>query len=135
MDVRLIRKEIEDAEQQEAEAMLQADIHGLDGIWDEQLLAYSTANLYARKSILLDLIRMGGLRLRSHIRKTLEVTADGGTAIAIGNERTEFKAEGSSGTILICSYLNVWVRRSEGWRLFGRHVGQIARAPANGKNE
>ena len=49
LELDLIRNEIEEAEQREAETMLHADVANLDVLWDDQLLAYSTANLYARK--------------------------------------------------------------------------------------
>jgi ketosteroid isomerase-like protein len=126
LELDLIRNEIEEAEQREAEAMLHADVANLDVLWDDQLLAYSTANLYARKATLLGLLKKGGLRLQSHSRKTLEVTVKGQTAIAIGNERSELIAD-SSGTLMICSYLNVWIKRDDRWKLLARHVGQIAR--------
>jgi Domain of unknown function (DUF4440) len=130
VELDVIRREVEEVEQLEANAMLRADVAVLDDLWDDHLLAYSTVNLYARKDTLLGLLRKGGLRLQSHSRKTQEVSVDDQIAIAIGNERSELVAGGSPGTIFICSYLNVWIRRSDGWKLMGRHVGQIARMTA-----
>jgi hypothetical protein len=124
-----IRREIEEAEQKEAGAMLRADVDELAGLWDDMLLAYSTANLYARKATLLEIIRAGGLRLKSHHRKTIEITVDGDKAVAIGNERSELNVSGAPNRLIVSSYLNLWVRRSTGWKLLGRHVGQIATIP------
>jgi Domain of unknown function (DUF4440) len=120
-----IRLEIEEMDQREADAMLRADLAALDSIWDEKLLAYSTANLYARKQVLLDYIKEGGLRLKSHTRRTVKVVFDGNEAISIGLEKSEIDAPGA-GTLLSCSYMNVWTRRADGWKLRARYVGRVS---------
>ena len=115
---------VRQAEQEEANAMLTGDVAALENLWTDELLAYSTANLYARKATLLGLIANGGLRLRLHRRTTLEVVLDGDRAIAIGNESSQF-ASSAAGKLMLCSYLNIWKRQADRWRLLGRHVGLI----------
>ena len=123
-----IRSEIEDMDQREADAMLRADLSALELIWDEKLIAYSTANLYAGKQVLLDYMKKGGLRLKFHKRQTIKVVFDRNEAISIGVENSEM-VDGT-GTRLLCSYMNVWTRRAEGWKLRARYVGRISRSPA-----
>ena len=64
---------IRQAEQDEAEATLRGDVAALDGLWTDELLAYSQSNIYAGKQVLLSLIGGGAFRLRSHRRTTLQV--------------------------------------------------------------
>ncbi len=123
MDIGLIRKEVEEAEQWEAAAMLRGDIDSLDSLWDDNLLAYSSVNVYAGKFTLLNIISTGGLRLRAHQRQTMKVLVEGEVAIAIGNETSEFSVGGRPGGPISCSYLNVWTKRPDGWKLLARHVG------------
>jgi ketosteroid isomerase-like protein len=118
------------AEQEEAEATLRGDVAALDRLWAEGLLAYSTSNLYSGKEVLLALIGSGAFRMRTHRRTTLQVVVDGDWAVAIGNENTQL--EGSmAGSTLLCSYMNVWARQTDRWRLLGRHVGLITRLKDN----
>jgi hypothetical protein len=128
-----LRAEIERMDQREAEAMLRADLSALESIWDEKLIAYSTANLYAGKRVLLDYMRNGGLRLKSHTRCTIEVVFDGEKAISIGVENSEMDGAGA-GTLLLCSYMNVWTKREEGWKLLARYVGRVSRAPLDSQS-
>jgi hypothetical protein len=125
-----LRLEIERIDPCEAYAVLRADLSALESIWDEKLIAYSTANLYARKQVLLDYVRNGGLRLKSHTRRTVEVVFDGNEAISIGVENSEMDGPGA-GTLLLCSYMNVWTKRADGWKLRARYVGRVSRAPAD----
>jgi hypothetical protein len=122
-----LRSEIESMDQREADATLRADLPALESIWDEKLIAYSTANLYAGKRVLLDFIANGGLRLKSHKRRTMEVVFDGDKAISIGVENSEMEAV--AGTLLLCSYMNIWTKRADGWKLLARYVGRVSRAP------
>jgi hypothetical protein len=119
------RLEIERVDQREADAMLRADLSALESIWDAKLIAYSTANLYADKRVLLDYMRNGGLRLKSHRRHTIEVVLDGDKAVSIGVENSEMHGAGA-GTLLLCSYMNVWTRRLDGWKLLARYVGRVS---------
>ena len=116
---------IRQAEQDEADATLRGDVAALDGLWTEQLLAYSQSNIYAGKQVLLSLIGSGAFRLRSHRRTTLQVIVDGDRALAVGNENSQLEGP-MSGTMMLCSYMNVWTRQVDRWRLFGRHVGLIS---------
>jgi ketosteroid isomerase-like protein len=116
---------IRQAEQDEANAMLAGDVRLLDELWTDELLAYSTSNLYARKQILLGLIANGGLRLRYHRRTTVEVVVNGDRALAAGNESSQLEG-GAPGKTMLCSYLNVWTLQDDRWRLFGRHVGLMS---------
>jgi hypothetical protein len=95
----------------EAEAMFHADLAALDSIWDEGLLACSTANLYTGKRVLLENMKKGGLRLEAHTRRTVEVVSDGNEAICICTENSEMDGP-SGGMSLLCSYMNVWTRRA-----------------------
>jgi ketosteroid isomerase-like protein len=119
------RVEVEAAEQREAAATLALDLAALEAIWDAELIAYSTADVYARKAVLLDMMRGGVIRLRSHQRHTVEVVFEGDLAIAIGNENSEAIGRGGAVHPLYCSYMNVWIRRSDGWKLLSRYVGRI----------
>jgi Domain of unknown function (DUF4440) len=119
-----MRLEIERMDQREADAMLRADLSALDSIWDEKLIAYSTSTLYAGKQVLLDYMRKGGLRLKSHKRRTVKVVFDRNEAISIGLEDSEMEV-GGAGTRLSCSYMNVWTRREDGWKLRARYVGRV----------
>ena len=116
---------IRQAEQDEADATLRGDVAALDGLWTEQLLAYSQSNIYAGKQVLLSLIGSGAFRLRSHRRTTLQVIVDGDRALAVGNENSQLEGP-MSGTMMLCSYMNVWTRQVDRWRLFGRHVCLIS---------
>ena len=118
--------QIKRMDQLEAEAMLHADLLRLESIWDDKLIAYSTAALYASKRVLLDYMKNGGLRLRSHTRQTIDVMLDGDKAISIGLENSEIDGEGA-GTLLLCSYMNVWTKREDGWKLLARYVGRVSR--------
>lgn len=118
---------VRQAEQDEANAMLSGDVMALDALWADELLAYSTSNVYARKEVLLGLIANGGLRLRCHRRTTLEVVVSGDRAMAVGNESSQLEAR-TTGKVMLCSYLNVWARQADRWRLLGRHVGVMALA-------
>jgi len=124
-----LRLEIETMDQREADAMLRADLSALESIWDDKLLAYSTATLYAGKRLLLDYMKKGSLRLKSHSRRTVEVVFDGNEAISIGIENSEMDGAGA-GILLMCSYMNVWTRRADGWKLRARYVGRVSGTPA-----
>ncbi|MGH8337707.1 MAG: nuclear transport factor 2 family protein [Gammaproteobacteria bacterium] len=115
---------IRQAEQEEADATLRGDVATLDRLWHEELLAYSTSNLYGRKQALLGLFASGAFRMRSHRRTTLQVIVDGDRALAIGNENTQLEGP-TAGGMMLCSYMNLWTRQADRWRLFGRHIGLI----------
>lgn len=125
-----VRSEIEIMDQREADAMLRADLSALELIWDEKLIAYSTANLYAGKRVLLDYMKKGGMRLKCHKRQTIKVVFDGSEAISIGLEDSEMDHAGP-GTRLLCSYMNVWTKRAGGWKLRARYVGRVSGSRAN----
>jgi len=124
-----LQLEIEGMDQREAGAMLRADVSALASIWDEKLVAFSTANLYAGKQTLLDYMKKGGLRLKSHKRHTIDVVSDGDKAVSIGVENSEMEST-AAGTLLLCSYMNVWARRIDGWKLLARYVGRVSRTPS-----
>jgi ketosteroid isomerase-like protein len=60
------QKEIERLEQEEADAMLGADVSTLQKLWADDLIVNSTANLIAGKQILLEMIRNGLLKLSTY---------------------------------------------------------------------
>jgi hypothetical protein len=78
--------------------------------------------------VLFDLIRNGRLRLREHQRQTLRLEGDGKLVIATGNETSQLATE-CPGEQLFCSYMNIWAKERESWKLIGRHVGLIGRRP------
>jgi uncharacterized protein DUF4440 len=125
-----IESEIKDIEQREARAMLKGDVDSLESMWADDLVVNSSANLIAGKAILLEVIRDGRLRLRSYSRTTMRLAINDETVVATGNEMSELDGIGS-GTLLLCSYMNLWTKRSGVWRMFGRHVGLITRAPVS----
>jgi ketosteroid isomerase-like protein len=124
-EAEIIRR-IREIEQAEAEAMLRADVAALDRLWADDLLVNSSANLIAGKEILLQIIGDGRLRLLSYERLTLRISAHEDVVVVTGNESSELAGVGA-GTTLFCSYMNVWRRFGDDWRLFGRHVGLISR--------
>lgn len=120
------KRAIEEVELREAAAMLAGDAAALETLWDDNLLCYSSANLYAGKETLLRMMRSGGLRLKEHTRHTLQISFEGSDlAIAIGSETSVL--DYGPGATVAASYLNLWVRRPAGWKLLARHVGRIAR--------
>jgi ketosteroid isomerase-like protein len=129
-----LQSEIERMDQAEADAMLRVDIAALESIWDEKLIAFSSSNMFAGKRTLLDFMRAGGLRLKSHSRRTMEIVFDGDKAISIGVENSEFAGLGG-GHLLLCSYMNVWTRRADGWKLLARYVGRVSRTPADSHSQ
>ena len=120
--------EIEILEQREAEAMFRADLAALENLWSEHLLVNSTANIIAGKQMLFDLIRNGRLRLKSYERRTLRLTEVGDIIVATGNETSRLDSETIT-DLLFCSYMNVWIRNNDSWKLVARHVGLIGRQP------
>lgn len=125
-----IVRRIKEIEQLEADAMLRADVAALDRFWADDLLVNSSANLIAGKEILLQIVGDGRLRLRSYERLTLRISARDDVVVATGNESSELSGV-AGGKVLFCSYMNLWRRSGDGWRLFGRHVGLISRVSAN----
>jgi ketosteroid isomerase-like protein len=121
-----LAEEIALLEQSEAEAMLRGDADKLASMWSDDLLVNSTANLISGKQILLDLIRSGRLPLRIYERRTVQVAEIGEFVVATGNETSQLAIEGADDQLL-CSYMNVWTKRQDGWKLSARHVGLITR--------
>jgi ketosteroid isomerase-like protein len=121
------QREIEGLEQREAQAELGADASTLEALWADDLIVNSTANLIAGKQILLEMIRGGGLKLRSMERRPVRINVLGDMAIATGNEASQLIA-GKAEYKMFGSYMNVWAKRGGKWQLVARHVGLIERA-------
>ncbi len=120
------QREIETLEQQEARAMLGADVSTLQTLWADDLIVNSTANLIAGKEILLEMIKSGRLKLNSYERRPVSIVNFGDLVVATGNEVSQLVA----GTAMIktfVSYMNVWTKRTGRWQLLARHVGLIQR--------
>jgi small basic protein len=122
--------EIKELEQREADAMLRADVSMLGTLWSDELLVNSTANLIADKEILLGVIANGRLRLRLYSRLTIRAVTAGDSVITTGNERSQLDGT-ADGMILLCSYMNSWIKRDLSWQLLGRHVGLISQVPSD----
>ena len=120
------QREIVTLEQQEARAMLGADVSTLQTLWADDLIVNSTANLIAGKEILLEMIKSGRLKLNSYERRPVSIVNFGDLVVATGNEVSQLVA----GTAMIktfVSYMNVWTKRTGRWQLLARHVGLIQR--------
>jgi ketosteroid isomerase-like protein len=124
-----LQAEIEALEQAEAAAMLAADVAALEKFWSEDLMVNSTANIVAGKDMLLDLIRLGHLRLKTYQRKTMKLTELGDVVVVTGNETSQFDSDVITDYIY-CSYMNVWKRVGDDRKMIARHVGLISRTPA-----
>ncbi len=116
-------RDIEKAEQQEAQATLKNDLPALEALWSENLIVSSTANLVLTKGQAMTLFRAGRIRLKSFERRISRVQIIGEIAIATGNETFTAKDDLVSNSLFICSYMNIWMREEGGWKLIGRHVG------------
>ena len=117
--------EVEAVEQSEALAFYRGDVAALDALWADELLVNSTTNLIANKEVLLNLIRRGGLRVKSFDRRTQRIAVVGEMMVATGNETSELAAVDAG--LLLCSYMNIWRKLNGGLRLYARHVGLIDR--------
>ena len=122
--------EIKELEQREADAMLRADVSMLGTLWSDELLVNSTANLIADKEILLGVIADGRLRLKLYSRLTIRAVTVSDSVITTGNERSQLDGT-ADGMILLCSYMNSWIKRDLSWQLLGRHVGLISQVPSD----
>jgi hypothetical protein len=120
-------KTIESLEQQESQALRDADVLALQTLWADDLIVNSTANLIAGKHILLDMIKEGRLRLRTHERRPVRFSTFGDIVVVTGNEVSELVSE-TADFKLFTSYMNVWMKRKKDWQLVARHVGLIQRA-------
>jgi ketosteroid isomerase-like protein len=119
-------KTIESLEQQESQALRDADVLALQTLWADDLIVNSTANLIAGKHILLDMIKEGRLRLRTHERRPVRFSTFGDIVVVTGNEVSELVSE-TADFKLFTSYMNVWKKRKRNWQLVARHVGLIQR--------
>jgi ketosteroid isomerase-like protein len=119
-------KTIESLEQQESQALRDADVLALQALWADDLIVNSTANLIAGKHILLDMIKEGRLRLRTHERRPVRFSTFGDIVVVTGNEVSELVSE-TADFKLFTSYMNVWKKRKRNWQLVARHVGLIQR--------
>jgi len=123
------QKEIEALEQREAQAVLNADLSTLQTLWADDLVVNSTANLIAGKSILLEMIKTGRLKLRTYERRPVRIAIFGDLVVATGNEISRLIGATAEFKTFV-SYMNVWRKRDGNWKLIARHVGAIQRATA-----
>lgn len=123
------RIEIEELDQQEAQAMLAGDVSALQRLWADDLVVNSTANLIASKHILLEMISKGLLRLRVYERRAVRIARFDNLAISTGSEISQLIGNAREFK-LFTSYMNVWAKRADRWQLIGRHVGMIEKGQA-----
>ncbi len=131
--------EVAEVEQREALATLGNDVAVLDTLWSEGLVVSSTSQLVLSKSQALTLFRAGRIRLKTFERRISKLAVLGDVALATGNESFTVKddplgADGSTTDLFVCSYMNAWRREGSAWKMFGRHVGFIARIPPQSKS-
>ena len=122
-----VHKTIEIMEQRESQALRDADVSALQTLWADDLIVNSTANLIAGKPILLEMIRQGRIKLRTHQRRPVRIATFGKAVVVTGNEVSELISE-TAEFKLFTSYMNVWMKRKKDWQLVARHVGLIQRA-------
>ena len=127
---RLVEMEIEKAEQLEAQATLHNDIEALEALWSEHFIVSSTQNLVLTKPQALTLFRAGSIQLKTFDRRVSRVMVTGNVAIATGNETFIPSEERYQSATVVCSYMNVWLREPDAWKLLGRHVGLMTTRPA-----
>ena len=123
------RIEIEELDQQEAQAMLAGDVSALQRLWADDLVVNSTANLIASKHILLEMISKGLLRLRVYERRAVRIARFDNLAISTGSEISQLIGNAREFK-LFTSYMNVWAKHANRWQLIGRHVGMIEKGQA-----
>ena len=128
--------EIADLEEREAQATFGNDLGALDALWSDSLVVSSTANLVLSKSQALTLFRTGKIRLKTFKRRVSKVAVIGDVALATGNESFTVKDDpsGQEPTVtdlIVCSYMNAWRLEGAQWKMIGRHVGFMARMPAD----
>lgn len=119
-------KEIEALEQREAKAMLGADATTLRELWADDMVVNSTSNLIAGKTILLEMIENGRLKLRTYERRPVRITVFRDLVVTTGNEISQLITDAAEFKMFV-SYMNVWTRRDGNWQLLARHVGLIHR--------
>ena len=127
-----IEAEIEKLETDEAAARVSGDIPRLEGLWSDELIINATENIVYTKDHFLLRLKSGQVRFKSFERKISRMTVEGDVVIATGNESIAPANGPDEGKIVYCSYMNVWIRRGEGWRLLGRQVAVIARDGKSG---
>ena len=119
-------REIEALEQREAKAMLDGDATTLRALWADDMVVNSTSNLIAGKTILLEMIENGRLKLRTYERRPVRITVSGDLVVTTGNEISQLITDAAEFKMVV-SYMNVWARRAGNWQLLARHVGLIHR--------
>ncbi len=126
--------QIAEVENREAQATLGNDVLALDGLWSENLVVSSTANLVLSKVQALALFRTGRIRLKTFERRISKLAVIGDLALSTGNESFTVKddpsgVEPSISDLIVCSYMNTWRLEGADWKMVGRHVGFMARMP------
>jgi Domain of unknown function (DUF4440) len=122
-------REIETLERDEAKAMLDADVTTLRKLWADDMVVNSTSNLIAGKTILLEMIENGRLKLRTYERRPVRIAVLGELVVTTGNEISRLITDSAEFKLFV-SYMNVWARRDGRRQLLARHVGLIHRERA-----
>ncbi len=126
-----LEKQVLEAELREAAARIKPDFVALDDLWSERLLITGTEDLIFTKHLIRGRLESGTLRYRTFERRPTKIAVHAGFAIASGNESIVPTTGPDAGSILLCSYMNVWAAESGRWRLVGRHVHNLTKSPAD----
>lgn len=121
MNIEQACKDIEENERREAAALMRADVSVLDSLWDENLVVYSGPDTCVEKITMLNLVQAGGLRPHDYRRRTLAILLEEDFAVAIGSDLSRFHPSFPTGAVLSRSYVNVWARRADVWKLLARY--------------
>ena|SRR5689334_9970280 len=122
-------EQIRALEQREALARASCDLAALDSLWSEELLINATENLLFNKEQFLARMRGGRLRYTSFTRLTMQVRKLGDhTVVTSGSEAVVPAVGPDIAMAVFCSFMNVWVRERDDWKLAARHVAVMTKS-------
>jgi len=117
-----IEQEIRRLDVAHADAVLRGDLAALDKLWTEDFKVNNPFNQIDRA----DRIRTGAVTYSSFIREPETVLIHGDTVIVMGREIVVPKGDSpDSGKTINRRYTNIWMKRSDNWRLVARHASVI----------
>jgi len=117
-----IEQEIRRLDLAHADAILRGDLAALDKLWTEDFKVNNPFNQVDRA----DRIRTGAVTYSSFTREPETVLIHGDTAIVMGREIVVPKGDSpDSGKTINRRYTNIWMKRSNHWRLVARHASVI----------
>ena len=117
-----IEQEIRRLDLAHADAVLRGDFAALDKLWTEDFKVNNPFNQIDRA----DRIRTGAVTYSSFTREPETVLIHGDTIIVMGREIVVPKGNSpDSGKTINRRYTNIWMKRSDHWRLVARHASVI----------